>query len=120
QQQSIEEGVKSPNRGEGELVYAPLAARRLDLEAMRDTLLFVSNRLDCTLYGRPVDVAGDPHNRRRTIYGLVDRQNLPGLYRAFDFASPDQSADRRPHTTTPQQALFGMNSPFMLEQAKAV
>ncbi len=95
-------------------------AHRLDLEAMRDTLLFISGRLDRSLFGRPVDVAGDPHNRRRTVYGLVDRQNLPGLFRAFDFASPDQSADRRPNTTTPQQALFGMNSPFMLEQAKAL
>jgi hypothetical protein len=67
-----------------------------------------------------VDVAGDPHNRRRTIYGLVDRQDLPGMYRAFDFANPDQSADRRPNTTTPQQALFGLNSAFMLEQAQAL
>jgi hypothetical protein len=94
--------------------------RRLEFEAMRDTFLFLSGRLDLTLYGRPVDVAGDAHKRRRTIYGLVDRQNLPGLYRAFDFASPDQSADRRPNTTTPQQALFGMNSLFLIEQAKAL
>jgi hypothetical protein len=94
--------------------------RRLELESMRDTLLVISNRIDPTLYGRPVDVAGDPFNRRRTIYGLVDRQNLPGLYRAFDFANPDQSADRRPNTTTPQQALFGLNSPFLIEQAKGL
>jgi hypothetical protein len=94
--------------------------RRLDLEAMRDGLLAVSGRLDRAVGGRPVDVAGDPANRRRTVYGLVDRQSLPGLYRAFDFASPDQSAERRPHTTVPQQALFGLNSPFMLRQATAL
>jgi hypothetical protein len=94
--------------------------RRLDFEAMRDTLLAVAGRLDLTMYGRPVDVAGDPNNRRRTVYGLVDRQSLPGLYRAFDFASPDQSAERRPMTTVPQQALFGLNGPFVIEQAKAV
>ena len=46
--------------------------------------------------GRPVDVAGDPKNGRRTVYGLVDRQSLPAMFRAFDFASPDQSAERRP------------------------
>jgi hypothetical protein len=93
--------------------------RRLDFEAMRDTLLAVAGRLEPKMFGRPVDVAGDPHNQRRTIYGLVDRQSLPGVYRAFDFASPDQSAERRPMTTVPQQALFGLNSPFMIEQAKA-
>ncbi len=92
--------------------------RRLDLEAMRDTLLAVSGRLDRRLGGRPTDAAGDPSDRRRTAYGLVDRQSLPGLFRAFDFAVPDQSVERRPQTTVPQQALFGMNAPFVVEQAK--
>ena len=70
--------------------------------------------------GRPVDVAGDPRNRRRTVYGMVDRQSLPAMFRAFDFASPDQSAERRPRTTVPQQALYSMNAPFVIEQAKAL
>src|SRR5262249_31790335 len=77
---------------------------RLDLEAMRDAMLFVAGRLDGRMGGRPVDVAGDAGNRRRTIYGMVDRQSLPTTFRAFDFASPDQSAERRPRTTVPQQA----------------
>jgi hypothetical protein len=94
--------------------------RRLDFEAMRDSLLAIAGRLDSRQYGRPVDVANDPRNARRTVYGLVDRQSLPGVFRAFDFASPDQSAERRPRTTVPQQALFGMNSPFVLEQVRAL
>ncbi|HJT77545.1 MAG TPA: PSD1 and planctomycete cytochrome C domain-containing protein, partial [Gemmataceae bacterium] len=94
--------------------------QRLDFEAMRDTLLAVSGRLENRVGGRPVDVAGDPLCRRRTVYGMVDRQNLPALFRAFDFASPDQSAERRPQTTVPQQALFGMNAPFVIEQARAL
>jgi hypothetical protein len=57
---------------------------------------------------------------RRSVYGLVDRQNLPGLFRSFDFATPDQCAERRPHTTGPQQALFALNAPFVQEQARAV
>ena len=76
--------------------------------------------IETIISGRPVDIVNDPRNRRRTIYGLVDRQGLPELYRTFDFASPDQSAERRPRTTVPQQALFGLNSPFMLEQARAL
>ena len=94
--------------------------KRLDLEAMRDTLLFVAGRLDGRMGGRPVDVAGDPRNRRRTVYGMVDRQSLPAMFRAFDFASPDQSAERRPRTTVPQQALYSMNAPFVIEQARAL
>ena len=94
--------------------------RRLDLEAMRDTLLVVSNRLANRTGGRPVDIAGDPQARSRTIYGLVDRQNLPGFFRAFDFATPDQSVERRPRTMVPQQALFALNSPFVVEQAKSL
>ncbi len=94
--------------------------RRLDLEAMRDSLLALSGRLEYRLGGRPVDVVGDPQNRRRTLYGKVDRQDLPGLYRVFDFSNPDQTVERRPQTTVPQQALFAMNAPFMIEQAKAL
>jgi hypothetical protein len=94
--------------------------RRLEFEAMRDSLLAVARRLDTRMFGRPVNVAGDPGNRRRTVYGLVDRQDLPGVFRAFDFAAPDSSVERRPRTTVPQQALFGMNSPFVLEQARAL
>ncbi|HUE71158.1 MAG TPA: DUF1549 and DUF1553 domain-containing protein, partial [Pirellulaceae bacterium] len=92
--------------------------RRLDLEAMRDGMLAASGRLTHAMYGRPVNAAGDPANARRTVYGLVDRQDVPGMYRAFDFASPDQTAERRPNTTTPQQALFAINSPFVAQQAR--
>jgi len=92
--------------------------RRLDLEAMRDTLLAVSGRLTHRDGGRPVDVAGDPLNTYRTVYGLVDRQSLPGVFRAFDFATPDQSIERRPRTMVPQQALFALNAPFVMQQTR--
>jgi hypothetical protein len=94
--------------------------RRLDFEGMRDTLLASSGRLTQQLGGRPVDVANDPQSRARTVYGLVDRQSLPGLFRAFDFATPDQSVERRPRTMVPQQALFALNSSFLIEQAKSL
>jgi hypothetical protein len=70
--------------------------------------------------GRPVDVVDVPKTTRRTVDGLVDRQSLPAGFRAFDVASPDLSAERRPRTTGPQQALFSMNSPLVIEQAKAL
>ncbi len=40
------------------------------------------------------------------------------MFQVFDFASPDVSTEQRPRTTVPQQALFAMNSPFVLEQAQ--
>jgi hypothetical protein len=94
--------------------------QRLDLEAMRDALLAISGRLDPQSGGRPVNLVDNPQCRRRTVYGLVDRQSLPGMYRAFDFAVPDASVERRPSTTVPQQALFGLNAPFMAEQARSL
>ena len=87
---------------------------------MRDTLLAVSGNLDFSQGGPSLEAASDPQFRRRTVYGLVDRQNLPGLYRAFDFAIPDQCVERRPRTTVPQQALFALNSPMVLDQARAL
>ena len=91
--------------------------RRLDLEAMRDSLLLAAGRLDKTLGGPSVQITDPPFATRRSVYCFVDRQNLPGLFRTFDFASPDAHTPRRPLTTVPQQALYLMNSPFAIEQA---
>jgi hypothetical protein len=94
--------------------------RRLDFEAMRDSLLSVSGTLDPTIYGPSVDIAASPAPRRRTVYSYIDRQNLPGVFRTFDFASPDTHAPRRYLTTVPQQALFLMNHPLVAELAEQV
>ena len=72
------------------------------------------------MYGRPVELTKSPFPRRRAVYGFIDRQDLPNLFRVFDIASPDSSTPRRPRTTVPQQALFFMNSPFVVEQAEAL
>jgi mono/diheme cytochrome c family protein len=94
--------------------------RRLDFEAMRDSLLFASGKLDLTPGGPAVEITEAPFPGRRTIYGFIDRQNLPGLFRSFDFASPDTHSPMRYQTTVPQQALFLMNGPFVVEQARAL
>jgi hypothetical protein len=94
--------------------------RRLELEAMRDTLLAVSGTLDESFHGRAVELTKPPFAPRRAVYGYIDRQDLPNLFRVFDIASPDSSTPRRPRTTVPQQALFLMNSPLVVEQARAI
>jgi hypothetical protein len=52
--------------------------RRLDVEAMRDSLLATSGALDPKMGGRPVDIFAQPFVPRRTVYAFIDRQNLPG------------------------------------------
>jgi hypothetical protein len=92
--------------------------RRLDFEAQRDALLAVAGGMNPKMGGPPVELTSQPFSSRRTVYGFIDRQNLPGLFRTFDFASPDTTSPQRFETTVPQQALFMMNSPFVMEQAR--
>ncbi len=92
--------------------------QRLDFEAMRDSLLAASGLLDLSLGGRPFESQMDVKSHRRTIYGLVNRNELPGVFRAFDFADTEATAAERPQTTVPQQALFALNAPFVQEQAR--
>jgi hypothetical protein len=91
--------------------------RRLDFEATRDTLLAVSGMLQRQLGSPPVKDITAATASRRTIYGYLDRLNVPGLYRTFDFPSPDATSAERTTTTVAPQALFLMNNPFVLAQA---
>ena len=92
--------------------------RRLDFESMRDTLLTWGGNIDLDMGGQPVELTDEEYPVRRTVYGRIDREALPELFSTFDFANPDMSSSKRAKTTVPQQALFLMNSPFVIEQAK--
>jgi len=92
--------------------------RRLEFEAIRDSLLAVGGNLDPTMYGRPVDFASQTDSTRRTIYGRVDRSDIDDVLVNFDFANPDMPNGKRHDTIVPQQALFFMNSPLVIGQAR--
>jgi hypothetical protein len=92
--------------------------RRLDFEATRDTLLASAGILDETVGGPAMFDLTASSARRRTVYGFIDRLNLPGLFRTFDFPSPDATSPQREITTIPQQALFMMNNHFVIEAAQ--
>ncbi|MBI5774410.1 MAG: DUF1549 domain-containing protein [Verrucomicrobia bacterium] len=94
--------------------------RRLDFEALRDSLLAVADKLDLTAGGQPVDIVANMASGRRTIYSYVDRQDLPNLFRIFDFANPDASSPQRFETIVAPQALYLLNSPFMIDRVKNV
>ena len=95
--------------------------RRLDFEAMRDSMLRAAGRLDTgKTGGQPFNLEANFSEPRRTLYGTIDRQNLPAFFRTFDFANPDYHVPKRNQTTTPQQALWMMNHPFARTQAEAL
>ncbi len=106
--------------------------RRLEAEAIRDSVLAVGGLLDPVRpEGAPFDasVGGDlsrPNNRRpgagdviqrpfRSVYLPVFRSRLPGMFTVFDFAEPDQVNGQRDVTTVPTQALFLLNNAFMVD-----
>jgi hypothetical protein len=94
--------------------------RRLDFEATRDSLLAVSGRLSQTVGGPSIKAINSATATERTLYGFIDRQDLPSLYRTFDFPDPCATSARRDTTTVAPQALYMMNHPFVLAAARDV
>jgi hypothetical protein len=94
-----------------------MTPRRLDLEAWRDALLAVSGRLDLTLGGP--SFALDSSQARRTLYAKVSRAVPDAMAALFDFPDANATSERRNVTTVPQQQLFVLNSPLMIESARA-
>jgi hypothetical protein len=94
--------------------------RKLDFEAVRDSMLVFSGELDETLGGKPVNLTDEPYSDRRSVYGYIDRGKVPELMSQFDFADPDMANSKRTSTIVPQQALFYMNSPMAVNVARKV
>ena len=92
--------------------------RRLDFEATRDSLLVFSGQLDRAVGGKPINLTEEPYSFRRSVYGYVDRGNLPELMASFDFSDPDMPNSHRTTTVVPQQALFLMNSSMAVDVAR--
>jgi hypothetical protein len=93
--------------------------RRLDFEATRDVLLAVSGKLSRSVGGLSVRDPFASNANRRTLYNFLDRLNVPGLFRTFDFPSPDATSPQRDTTTVAPQALFLMNHPFVMDCGRA-
>jgi Protein of unknown function (DUF1553)/Protein of unknown function (DUF1549) len=91
---------------------------RLDVEAMRDSLLFISGKLDQKAGGPPEKFGPDDY--RRTVYSYVSRYKLDAVLSLFDFPLPQGTSEQRMETNVPLQRLFFMNSDFVMSQAKAL
>jgi mono/diheme cytochrome c family protein len=87
---------------------------RLEAEAIRDTLLWITGALDTTPFG-PGTL--DESSRRRSIYFTVKRSQLIPAMQVFDAPEPLVSQSTRPATTVAPQALWLMNNPKVREWA---
>ncbi|MGB0579146.1 MAG: PSD1 and planctomycete cytochrome C domain-containing protein [Limisphaerales bacterium] len=111
--------------------------RRLTAEEVRDSILAISGKLDYDppkgsqvaykgdgFIGRGLggitekDVIGETLDPFRSIYLPVVRDLLPEVFNVFDFAEPSLVIGKRDVTIVPGQALYFMNSPFVIQEAK--
>jgi hypothetical protein len=94
-----------------------MSPRRLEAEAVRDSMLFVAAQLDRTPGG---PATGDLDRPRRSLYIQTVRQDRGNYSTLFDAANPEQSVEGRSVSTVAPQALFLVNSPFVQAQAQAL
>jgi len=105
--------------------------RRLEAEAIRDSLLAVSGRFVPKLYGRPIfppRVAEDGSKRlfagpldgqgRRSIYLQMSIMEPPKFLVGFNLPDLRLPTGRRDETNVPAQALILLNDPFVHAMAK--
>ena len=90
--------------------------RRLEAEAIRDSMLSVSGQLARTMFGSGTF---DPRQKRRSIYFTVKRSLLNPMLSLYDAPETLTSAGRRNSTTTAPQALLLINSPYLRELSQA-
>lgn len=115
------------------------ALRRMDAEALRDTLLSVSGRLNPQAGGRGFfphlsgealaggsrpgtdwEVQDAREQSRRSLYAYVRRTTMSPMMEAFDYSNVTSPLGERPVTTVAPQALMLMNDAFMTEQARGL
>ena len=89
-------------------------ARRLEAEAIRDAMIFVSGRLDLSPGG---PAGADVGALRRSLYVQTARWDRSNFATLFDAANPDASVEKRTVSTVAPQALLMLNNNFVQGQA---
>ena len=110
--------------------------RRLDAESLRDTVLFVSGKMNFEMGGpsfkdfvieKPQHSPhyqyhkydpDDPLTHRRSVYRFIVRSQPHPFMETFDCADPSQLVDKRGETTTALQALALLNNHFMVKMSQ--
>ena len=98
--------------------------RRLDAEALRDSVVTVSGQANDTIGGPPVMLKATSSGLqtvvsqdRRSIYLLARRSNPATFMQVFDYPIIDVNCTRRSASATPLQSLTMINSKFLIASA---
>lgn len=91
------------------------STRRLEAEAIRDSIVNLSGKLDTTLYGESVSSDDD----RRSIYVKVIRNSLPPFLTTFDSPVPFATRGQRDATNVPAQSLTLLNDPNVIRWSRS-
>ena len=115
-------------RDPGNLWMTRASRRRLDAESVRDSLLQISGALDLnTVSGRTIVKLSTYDNEyRHAVYPMTARSvfvpsfrnTMLDLFEIFDGANPNLVSGKRTRSTRPAQALYLLNSPFVMTQAR--
>jgi hypothetical protein len=120
----------------GNQFYWRINRRKLEAEAVRDSILAVSGKLDRTLFGpsfkdfvieKPehsphykyeLHDPEDPASHRRSVYRFLVRSQQQPFMAALDCADPSMAVDKRNETVTPLQALTLLNNQLTVSMAR--
>ncbi len=91
--------------------------RRLESEAIRDSLLTVADELSDQMAG-PSLREGNTALARRSVYLHQKRAGMPTMQNLFDGPDAVAACNRRQVSTVPLQPLFLLNSDFMIQRAE--
>ena len=98
--------------------YWRMSPKPLEYEQMRDAVLKVSNQLNLEKGGRPQVI--ESQHKRRALYTVVDRNEIPAEFTSFGAADPNGTVSKRITTLVPQQALYFMNNEFFIKSAQSL
>ncbi len=106
--------------------------RRLGAEALRDSILLTSGKLQDSMFGPSIHPhRGEAQEYRRLFSGALDGEGRRSIYikvtrmegakflETFDYPMPMATRGRRDVTNVPAQALTLLNDPFLVGEATA-
>ena len=128
-QQSAIPTLTARQRDSNRAWLSHMPIRRLEAEAIRDSILSVSGQLNLSMYGPGVNVyfvnkteGGGPvgpldGDRRRSIYLRIRRNASNPFLEVFDAPKPSTTRGKRDVTNVPAQSLTMLNDPFVIDQS---
>lgn len=98
----------------GNRLLSHFPVKRLEAEAVRDSLLVASGSLDPEMFGEPTSGG----TSRRSVYVAVIRNRLDPFLSVYDAPVPFSTTGRRSETNVPAQSLTMLNNSFVINAAK--